>query len=102
VAQNKTVKVAQNETQSVTPPPPKLAQFEPKSLALTDRNHWHNSNRNSHPLRDPSRQGTFNEIIEYPPSIKGFTQKRAQHPALRIAREAIPHGQPPCFAAKII
>jgi hypothetical protein len=47
VAQNKTVKVAQNETQSVTPPPPKLAQFEPKSLALTDRNHWHNSNRNS-------------------------------------------------------
>jgi hypothetical protein len=53
-------------------------------------------------LRDPSRQGTFNEIIEYPPSIKGFTQKRAQHPALRIAREAIPHGQPPCFAAKII
>jgi hypothetical protein len=26
---------------------PKVAQIKPKCLALTDRNHWHNSNRNS-------------------------------------------------------
>lgn len=26
----------------------KVAQIKPKCLALTDRNHWHNSNRNSH------------------------------------------------------
>ena len=49
MALTETEKLAQIETSCGRPPPPKMAQFEPKSLALTDRNHWHKSNRISQP-----------------------------------------------------
>jgi hypothetical protein len=52
MAQTETEKLAQIETTCGRPPPLKMAQFEPKSLALTDRNHWHKSNRISQQLLD--------------------------------------------------
>jgi len=45
VAQTETEKLAQIETACGSPQPLKMALFEPKSLALTNRNHWHKSNR---------------------------------------------------------
>jgi putative ATP-dependent endonuclease of OLD family len=39
--------------------PYNLAQFEPKYLALTDRNQWHKSIRNSHRLPKPFRIGAL-------------------------------------------
>jgi hypothetical protein len=46
--------------------PYNLAQFEPKYLALTDRNQWHKSIRNSQPLNPKHDQpGNSARVLYY-------------------------------------